>query len=155
MRPVSAFQYIASKYVAQLFILIVALVAGYLFTWYYTTILFNYVPWTLMLASLGVYSLWIVLLTAVTLLFGTVLRNSGGIAGMSILFLAMLSLLTTLFPKYMEWNPGNLSTEASKFLIEGEWGSSTVLVSVSTLTLSILFLGLAVYLFKKLVRFGN
>lgn len=83
------------------------------------------------------------------------LWNSGGIAGVSILFLAMLSLLTTLFPKYMEWNPGNLSTEASKFLIEGEWGSSTVLVSVSTLTLSILFLGLAVYLFKKLVRFGN
>ena len=155
VRPVSVFQYIVSKYVAQLFILLVALAAGYLFTWYYTNILFNYVPWTLMLGSLIVYSLWIVLLTAVTLFFGTVLRNSGGIAGMSILFLAMLSLLTTLFPKYMEWSPSNLSTEASKILIEGEWGSSTLLVSVSTLTLSILLLGLAVYLFKKLVRFGN
>src|SRR5690606_23959216 len=49
VRPVSALQYIASKFIGQLFILLVALAAGYLFTWYYTNLLFNYVPWTLML----------------------------------------------------------------------------------------------------------
>lgn len=155
VRPVSAFQYIASKFVAQLFLLLVALAAGYLIAWYYTNLLFNYVPWTLMLGSLAVYSLWIVLISAVTIFFGTVLRNSGGIAGMSILFLATLSLSTTLLPKYMEWSPSNLSTEASKILLEGEWVSSTFLVSGSTLALSIVFFGLAVYLFNRLVRFGN
>jgi ABC-2 type transport system permease protein len=155
VRPVNAFQYIASKYVAQLCILLVSLTASYLLTWYYTTILFNDVPWTLLLGSLAIYSLWIVLLTAVTLFFGTVLRNSGGIAGMSILFLSMISVLTTLFPKYMEWSPSNLSAEASKILLEGEWARSTLLVTGSTVALSILFFGLAVYVFKTFVRFGN
>ena len=60
VRPVSAWQYLASKYIAQLCILLVALGASYILTWYYTNILFEAVPWTLMLASLAVYSLWIV-----------------------------------------------------------------------------------------------
>ncbi|WP_338472448.1 ABC transporter permease subunit [Niallia sp. XMNu-256] len=153
MRPVSATQYMASKYVAQLCILLVALTASYLLTWYYTNILFDQVPWTLMLASLAVYSLWLVFLTAVTLFLGTLLRNSGGIAGASVMFLAAMSLLTTLLPKYMEWNPANLRAEASIILLEGEWQRSTSLLSISTLALSFLFFGLAVYAFRKLERF--
>ncbi|MBP2243275.1 ABC-2 type transport system permease protein [Cytobacillus eiseniae] len=155
VRPVSALQYIISKYISQLSILLVALAASYLLTWYYTTILFDQVPWHLMLASLAIYSLWIIFLTAVTLFVGTLLRNSGGIAGVSVLFLGVISILTTLLPKYMEWSPGNLRQEASKILIEGEWGQSASLVSLSTLALSILFLGLAVLVFKKFERFGN
>ncbi|MCM3671848.1 ABC transporter permease subunit [Mesobacillus maritimus] len=155
MRPVSAFQYMASKYVAQLCILLISLAASYILTWYYTNILFDHVAWTLMLASLAVYSLWIVFLVAVTLFVGTLLRSSGGIAGVSVVFLSVISLLTTLLPKYMEWSPGNLRAEASNILLEGEWGSSATLVSLSTLALSVLFFGLAVYMFKKFERFGE
>lgn len=153
MRPVSATEYMASKYMAQLCILLVSLAASYLLTWYYTNILFDPVPWNLMVVSLVVYSLWIVFLTAVTLFVGTLLRNSGGIAGASMMFLAVMSLLTTLFPKYMEWNPANLRAEASIILLEGEWLRSTSLTVTSTLALSLLFFGLAVYAFKKFERF--
>ena len=153
MRPVSATEYMASKYMAQLCILLVSLAASYLLTWYYTNILFDPVPWNLMVVSLVVYSLWIVFLIAVTLFVGTLLRNSGGIAGASMMFLAVMSLLTTLFPKYMEWNPANLRAEASIILLEGEWLRSTSLVATSTLALSLLFFGLAVYAFKKFERF--
>src|SRR4051794_18241357 len=83
VRPVSALQYIASKCAAQLTILLSALVASYLLTWYYTNILFSPVPWQTMLGSLVVYSLWIVFIVVVTVLFGTMLKSSGGIAGAS------------------------------------------------------------------------
>ncbi|MBM4765188.1 ABC transporter permease subunit [Bacillus sp. B15-48] len=155
VRPVSAFEYIFSKFISQLCILFVSLVASYVFTWYYTNLLFEYVPWTLMLSSLMVYSMWLVFIAAVTIFFGTLLRNSGGIAGVSVLLLAAISLLTTLLPKYMEWSPGNLRLEASLILLEGEWASSTWLVVSSTLGLSILFLGLAVVVFKRFESFGQ
>ena len=105
-----------------------------------------------MLDSLVVYSLWVVFITAVTLLAGTLLRNNGGIAGVSVLFLAIISLLTMLLPKYMEWSPGNLRAQAAKILLEGEWGSSVWLVVFSTL---VLLFGLAVFLFKRFESFGN
>ncbi len=153
MRPVSATEYMASKYMAQLCILLVSLAASYLLAWYYTNILFDQVSWNLMVVSFVVYSLWIVFLTAVTLFVGTLLRNSGGIAGVSVIFLAVMSLLTTLLPKYMEWNPANLRAEASIILLEGEWQRSTSLVAISTIALSLLFFWLAVYAFKKFERF--
>ena len=155
VRPVSALQYIGSKFIAQLCILLVSLAASYLLTWYYTNILFNVVPWNLMLLSLAVYSLWLVFIAAVTLLAGTLLRNNGGIAGVSVVFLSAVSLLTTLLPKYMEWSPGNLRAEASKILLEGEWVGSASVVSFSTLALSILCIGLAVYSFKRFESFGS
>src|SRR4051812_42351190 len=87
VRPVNVLQYIGSKFVAQLIILLVSLAASYVVSWYYTNLLFNPVSWNLMLSSLVVYSLWIVFIVAVTILVGTLLRNSGGIAGVSVLFL--------------------------------------------------------------------
>ncbi len=155
VRPVNALQYIGSKFVAQLIILLVSLAASYVVSWYYTNLLFNPVSWNLMLSSLVVYSLWIVFIVAVTILVGTLLRNSGGIAGMSVLFLSILSIFTTFFPKYMEWSPGNLRTEASSILLEGQWVSSVWSVMFSTLGLSVLLVGLAILSFKKIESFGN
>ena len=52
-------------------------------------------------------------------------------------------------------SPGNLRAEAATILIEGEWGSSVWLVVFSTLGLSVLLFGLAVFLFKRFESFGN
>ena len=155
VRPVNAFQYIASKCAAQLCILLAALWASYLLTWYYTNILFSSVPWDRMLGSLVVYSLWIVFIVVVTVLFGTLLKSSGGIAGASILLLAVFSLATTLFPKYTEWSPGNLRAQASVILLEGEWVSSIWTVVWSTLGISAVLFGLAVYFFKRIESFED
>jgi len=155
VRPVSALQYIGSKYIAQLCFLLVSLAASYVLTWYYTNLLFSHVSWIWMLSSLVVYSFWVVFVVALTVLVGTLLRNNGGIAGVSVLFLALISLLTTLLPKFMEWSPGNLRAEASAILLEGQWVSSVWFVVFSTLGLSVLLFGLAVFSFKRFENFGN
>ncbi len=155
VRPVSALQYISSKCAAQLIILLTALAASYLLTWYYTNLLFNPVPWEAILGSLVVYSLWIVFIVVVTVLFGTLLKNIGGIAGVSVLLLAAISLVTTLFPAYTQWSPANLRAQASVILLEGQWVSSVWQVVWSTLGLSAVLFGLAVYCFKRLESFGH
>jgi ABC-2 type transport system permease protein len=155
VRPVSAIQYIGSKFLAQLSILFAALASSYLLTWYYTNLLFNYVPWKLMVGSLAVYSLWIVFSIAVTIFAGTIMRNNGGIAGVSILFLSLLSLLSTLLPKYMKWSPANLRAQASTLLLEGPWDSTSWLVVYSTIGLSFLLFGLAVFSFRRFENYGS
>lgn len=155
VRPVSALQYIASKCVAQLCILLAALAASYIFTWYYTNILFHPVPWKTMLGSLVVYSLWIVFIVAVTVLFGTLLKNSGGIAGVSVMLLAAISIATTLFPAFTQWSPGNIRAQASLILLEGQWLSSVWTVVWSTLGVSVALFSLAVYCFKRMESFGH
>ncbi|MDT8858764.1 ABC transporter permease [Alkalihalobacillus sp. MEB130] len=155
VRPVSAFQYIASKFASQLVILLAALISSYVLAWYYTNLLFTSVSWTLMLGSLAVYSLWIVFIVAVTILVGTLLRNNGGIAGVSVLFLATVSLLTTLFPKYMEYSPGNIRAQASILLLEGEWVRSITNVVGTTVGLSVLCFLLAVVWFKRFERYDG
>lgn len=154
VRPVSAVQYIASKCVAQLLLLLTSFAASYFLTWYYTNLLFDPVPWSLMVNSLFVYSLWIVLTVVLTIFIGTLLRNIGGIAGVSVLLLGAVSLLSSLLPKYMKWNPANLREQASIILLQGEWVRSVSLVVFTTAGISALFFLLAVLSFKRFESFN-
>lgn len=154
VRPVSAIQYIGSKCVAQLLLLLSSFAASYLLTWYYTNLLFNSVPWSLVLSSLFVYSLWIVLTVVLTIFIGTLLRNSGGIAGVSVLLLGTVSLLSSLLPKYMKWSPANLREQASIILLQGEWFRSVSLVVFTTVGLALLLFSLAVLSFKRFESFN-
>ncbi len=155
VRPISALQYIGSKYVAQLVLLLVAFFLSYGFTWYYTNLLFSDVAWTVIISSFIVYSLWIVFVVAVTIFTGTVVKNNGGIAGASILFLGAISLLTSLLPRFMEWSPGNLRAAASMVLLEGVWSKDVWMVVSCTVALSVLFFALAVWRFKRFESYNG
>ncbi|WP_078555609.1 ABC transporter permease [Bacillus alkalicellulosilyticus] len=155
VRPVSALQYIGSKTVAQLCILLVSVFLSYVLAWYYTNLLFSSVPWTMMLSSFVISSLWVMLTVVLTILIGTLVKGMGGIAGASVLILGALSLLTTLLPKYMKWSPGNLRAEATKLLLEGQWMSSVWLVGFSTIGLILMFFILAVVSFQRFERYDG
>ncbi|MCG1023688.1 ABC transporter permease [Sutcliffiella horikoshii] len=152
-RPVLPFQYILSKWAAQLVIALVSLLLSYLLTWYYTNLLFNKVDWKIMLASLGVYSLWVVLIISVTIFAGTLIRTTGGIAGVSISFLALLTVSTGLFTRFMEWSPAKLREHATSILMQGELLENGLLVITATLCLSLLLLLLATFNFKRFEQF--
>ncbi|MDP4549669.1 ABC transporter permease subunit [Alkalihalobacillus macyae] len=150
VRPVNEWQYIGSKYVVQLALLLTSLILSYCITWYYTNLLFTTVDWKVMMSSLFIYSFWVLFVVSVTLFVGTFLEHNGGIAGVSLLFLSLISLLTSLLPKFMEWSPGNLRVEATKLLVEQQWSQSTVLVIGSTTTLSLLLFISGVLVFRRL-----
>lgn len=152
-RPVQPFQYILSKWAAQLVIALTSLLLSYVLTWYYTNLLFNKVDWHIMLASLGVYSLWIVLIISITIFAGTLLRTSGGIAGVSVSFLALLTVSTGLFTKFMEWSPAKLREHATVILMQRELLENGLLVIVATLSLSLLLVLLATLNFKRFEQF--
>ena len=153
IRRVSVWEYVGSKFASQLILLLVSLSAGYLLAGYYTNLLFEPAGWKEIFGSLLVYSLWIIFVAALTVLAGTFLSGQGAVAGVSLVFLALLSLLTTLFPKQMEWSPTNLRVEASGILQGGDPGSGLWLVSFVTLGLSLLLFVLARLSFNWFVRY--
>ena len=149
VRPVSALQYVSSKWLGQLIIAILSLFASYFLTWYYTNLLFSSVEWLIVLQSFLIYSLWIVLIVSFTILMGTIFKGNGAIAGFSILFLGALSLVTNLLPKFMKWSPANLSEHAA-ILLMGQPAQDHLLLTLSfTIILCIIFFGLAVFSFKR------
>src|SRR5690606_40003656 len=57
----------------------------------------------------------------------------GGIAGVSVVVLAVLSLGSSLFPKYMKWSPANAQSQASDYLLTGVWQDSLTLMIFTSL----------------------
>jgi ABC-2 type transport system permease protein len=149
VRPVNEWQYLGSKTVAQLALLLLSLLLSYCLTWYYTNLLFTPVDWKLMISSLVIYCFWIPFVVSVTIFVGTILQHNGGIAGVSILFLSLISLLTSLLPKFMDWSPGNIRGEATKLLVEQQWTESAWGVIGSTTILSLLLFIAGVMVLKR------
>ena len=153
VRPVSPLQYIASKWTSQLIITIVSFLLSYGMTWYYTELLFNPVPWERVLASFVLYSLWLLFILSVTLLTGTWLKAASGIAGLSIVLLGGLSVLSGLFTKFFQWSPSNIGSQAVAILMQGEMSEDGVLVICTIVILSLLFVTIATINFRRFEQF--
>ncbi|WP_430787151.1 ABC transporter permease [Virgibacillus flavescens] len=149
VRPVSALQYVSSKWFGQLIIAILSLFASYLLTWYYTNLLFTSVDWLLVLQSFLIYGLWVALIVSFTIWMGTIFKGNGAIAGISISFLGVLALLTNLLPKFMTWSPANLSEHATTLLMDQPSQDHLFVTILSTIFLCIIFFVLAVGSFKR------
>lgn len=148
-RPVQPIQYIGSKWLVNFLIVFISFALGYGLSYYYTNLLFNEVEIHKFLASLGVYSLWLLFAVAVTIIFGTVFKKVGGIAGASLVTIATLALCRSLFPKFFNWSPASASSQVSTYLQTGSWGESFyVMLFVSIALLIGLFL-LNVVIFKR------
>ncbi|KGA96691.1 ABC transporter permease [Alkalihalobacillus alcalophilus ATCC 27647 = CGMCC 1.3604] len=148
VRPVTEFEYILSKWLGALAIFGVSFFLSYLLTWYYTAELFSMVDITKVLMSFLIYMLWICFVLALTLFCGVLLKNGGGIAGLSISILAVLALTSSLMPAFMKWSPTNLQTEAGQILISDPTSSLWTAV-ISTAVFIILLLGVAVWRLKR------
>ena len=153
IRPVSSLQYIASKWFSQVSLTLVSFLLSYGMTWYYTNLLFNTVKWERVLASFLYYSLWLLFTLSVTILLGTLLNAASGIAGLSIMVLGGLSVLSSLFTKYMQWSPSNIRAQASALLFQGELAENGLLVIGTAIGLSLLFVLLATINFRRSEQF--
>lgn len=118
VKPISTFAFISSKWLAMLLLSLASLLLGYAASWYYTGLLFDVVPFTLFGGSFLVYGLWLSFVMAIILLFSTLLRSAAGAAFSTLGFAVILSLLAGMFPKYLGWNPGALSSFAYQTVMQ-------------------------------------
>lgn len=153
VRPVSAFQYIASKWTGQILIALIAFVLSYGLTFYYTNLLFEPVRWESLISSFLIYCLWIIFLISFTILIGTLLKSASGIAGASIVVVGGLSVVSNLFTKYTAWSPTNLRAHAAAILMDGKLLENSMTVILTTIALTVLCLFLATMRFQRFEQY--
>lgn len=148
VKPVKFASYITAKWAGQLTLGLVSFAAGYGISWYYTGILIGSVDAGKALAGFAVYSLWLVFVMTLTLLLSTCLRGNGAVAFVTLFIAAALSIVSTIFKRYMGWSPGRLSDHAGSFLVTGSGQSAFTASLIVTVLLIGAMVAAAVYVLR-------
>lgn len=149
MKPVSHSSYILSKWAGLVTITITSFVIGYLASWYYTDLLIGPVAVEQFIQSIGIYSIWLVFIVTLTLLFSTMMRGYGSTAFLTILVVISLSITTSFFNEYMKWSPATLTDYTGQLLMIGELDSNFSLALVTTIVSIIALVILSIQIFKR------
>lgn len=118
-KPVSIVSYIMSKWCSAVTITIVSFLLGYAAAWYYTVQLIGPIQTTSAIEAGCVYLLWLCFVVSVTVLVSVVVSSAAGVAFVSIGFIALVSLISSLFSKVFVWSPTQLSGLAAEWLQHG------------------------------------
>jgi ABC-2 type transport system permease protein len=151
VKPVTHFSYITSKWAGMFSLTIISFALGYLAAWYYTGQLIGNVVFTQVWQSFLVYSLWLLFVISVTLIYSCLLTSTGGIAFLSLLTLAGFSLSTSIFARYMKWSPGHLSNDTG-VLVTKEISQANLWLPISVTVIMILIMIYAATLISKRKR---
>lgn len=122
VKPVSHTSYVLAKWCGMAAITLAAIGLGQLGAWYYTTLLFDAVPFRTVAESFLVYALWLVFVNTLVLLLSCLLRSVGGVAFLSLAIAAVLSLASSLLGDAMRWSPSQLTAQAGHILLDGRAG---------------------------------
>jgi ABC-2 type transport system permease protein len=150
VKPVSHISYVMAKWVAMSAVTVTAFGIGHLGTWYYTGVLFDWVPFQAVWKSFGVYALWLIFLNTLTLLLSCLMKTEGGIAFLTLAAAAALSILTTWLDRMMVWSPSRLTGEAGQILLAGHGGEQMWLAIGVTAALIVVLLVGAVAASKRM-----
>jgi ABC-2 type transport system permease protein len=122
---------------------------GYAATWYYTGILFKWVPAADFFQSFFIYGLWVTVILTITVFFSAALLSPGIAGFVSLAVIIVLSLVTSSLSHWLEWSPAQLGTYASEILLSK--GISDYLLPTSLLAglLLVILLVLSIVIFRK------
>ena len=148
-KPVPYSSYILSKWAGLVTITLLSFFIGYLASWYYTNLLIESVAAERIVQSFAIYSLWLVFVVTLTLFFSTVMKGSGSVAFISILIIAFISIVTSIFNEKLKWSPATLTGHTGYLLQSGEFQSNFLPTLLITVSLIILVLILTIQIFKN------
>jgi len=137
-RPLSSLQIVASKTVAHATLLVFSFVCGYLLSLYYTILLFSSLPFTDVLVSMLIYSLYIVFVVSCVVLTSAILSGNGAIAIINVIFISLLTLASGYFQEQLAWSPTQLSSYASSIVMGKEVNEGLVGSIILTICLIII-----------------
>lgn len=149
VKPVSYTSFVTSKWIGSMLLLWVSFFCGYLGAWYYTGILFEFVPFSIFIESLLLYGIWLSFVTTLTLFFNSFMKSSGMIAFITLTIIILLSVFSSTLSNTLSWSPALLSNYVTQYLMMGvfpeEMTASLLLAIVSIIALLIA----SIFLFRK------
>ena len=149
VKPVSYSSYITSKWAAAIILILLSLFLGMLASWYYTGVLFEFIPFGAFMESFGLYALWLVLVLSFVILCSAMFMQPVAAGMVSLVTVFVFTILGGSFQHLLEWSPTQLVSYVSEKLITDNWPEHVWPATGMTLLMSALFVVLAIYIFKR------
>ena len=149
VKPVSYISYITSKWTSASILTAFSYLLGMLAAYYYTILLIGDIAFATFLKGTFVYGLWVIILVSLTVLFSSFLKSNGMVAFATLGLTILLSIVSSLIPKWMRWSPSRLSEQANALFINGTPNEDFYLVLGSSIILIAISIWASIKLFQK------
>lgn len=149
VKPVPFGFYITAKWAASLLLMWLSYITGMLASWYYTGVLFGWIPFGEFLTALILYGVWLTLIMTLTLFFSAVFKVPGLAGFCSIALAIVINLVSGVLSHRLKWSPALLQTYAGEYLHSGEFSAGTfpsILLATAAIILLIVF---AIIIFRN------
>ncbi|WP_459965063.1 ABC transporter permease [Paenibacillus sp. JCM 10914] len=143
VKPISRFQYFASKAIAYALLIYLSYLLAMIIAAFYTIVLFGDIHWTHAVVGIAAYLPNLLLVISLTLFASVFLKSSIGAAGIGLLGYYVLGF----FPSSSGVNPHAVTSEAMNIVLHGSSQSDFSFIMISLI--SLIFLISGVFLFKK------
>lgn len=149
VKPVSYTAFITAKWTGALILSFISLFIGLIASWYYTGVLFAFIPFDHLATSFLLYGLWLAFAITSIVFYSALLKHPGAAAAAALMTIFILSIISGTFSHLLEWSPSQLYPYAAEMLRTGNppehmWGS----ISITLFVISGL-LSAAILIFKR------
>ncbi|KNE22518.1 ABC transporter permease [Virgibacillus pantothenticus] len=155
VKPVSYTKFVVAKWLSLLSLIWSSFIIGMLASWYYTNLLYGDIAFTMLLAVIFYYGLWLIFICTISIFYNTLTRSPGLVAFLTIGTTLVISLLTSLLGTRTAWSPANLSTHLQELLITGDIPSALIYAAIVSVLLIIIVLLASIYSFKQVFNNRN
>lgn len=149
VKPVSYKSFVIAKWAGSILLVWGSFFIGYLATWYYTGILFKWVPISDFFITFFIYGLWFTLVISITFLFSATFKIPGMAGFSSIAVVIILNVATSILSHWLKWSPAQITDDANQLLLTKEWTHSLLPTSIITTVSIIVLLMLSIFIFRK------
>lgn len=149
VKPVSAWNYITSKWTFYVLLTILSLTFGLITSWYYINLLFGELSFVSILQTLFFFGLRFIFIMTITIFYNTLVNTPGLVAALSFITVMALSTVTSMFGRFLTWSPDNITDHIHEMLITRAVSSDLIATSIITVLLIAVLLISSVLIFKK------
>ncbi|MRG87519.1 ABC transporter permease [Salinibacillus xinjiangensis] len=148
-KPVKYSNYVTAKWAALSTLILTSLFIGLLAGWYYANILYGDVSFGTFIGTFLIYSIYILFFITISVFVNTWFKRPGMVLFVSLLFIILVNIITSIFGHYLTWSPGHLSSYLNGYIHTGNvtgdlWGTLA-----TTLFLIVILLFSAVTVLKN------
>ena len=149
VKPVSYQSFVTAKWTGGLLLLWFSFFIGYFATWYYTGILFEWIPLGDFFQSFFYYGLWLTVILTITIFFSASLLAPGAAGFISLAVVILISLVSNTLSQWLEWSPTQLPTYGNEILTSKVLPEHALPASLIAAACIIVLLLFSIFIFKK------
>jgi ABC-2 type transport system permease protein len=149
VKPVSYSSFVTAKWAGSFILLLFSFFLGYLATWYYTGVLFDWVSISTVIQSYLLYSLWFAIVLTVTVFFSASMITTGLAGFCSLAVIIIVNIVSSSFSHWIKWSPAQLTDYSNQLILTGNISKYTMPSCLVSIACIIILLVLSIVIFRK------